>query len=63
MKVFQVLPKYGLSKETSKTRQSATSSGWEQIAKLSKKATLKFINTALLIAQTIVTSTIMKLGN
>ena len=42
---------------------STTVGVWEQIAKLSKKATLIFINTIPLIVPTAVTSTIMKLGN
>ena len=45
------------------TLHSAPSGGWEQIVKLSKKATLKFINTTLLIAPTAITFTIMKLGS
>ena len=42
---------------------SNSSGGWEQITKLNKKATLKSINTTLLIAPTAVTLTIMKLGS
>ena len=39
---------------------SEASGGWEQNTNLSKKATLKLVNTTLLIAPTAVTSTIMK---
>ena len=44
-------------------RHSAVSGVWEHIAKLSKTATLKFINSTLLIALIAVTLTIIKLGS
>ena len=42
---------------------SAVSGVWEQIAKLGKTATLKFINSTILIAPIAVTLTIIKLGS
>ena len=52
-----------LQKDFLRAEHSAASGVWEQMANLSNKVTLEFINTILLIAPTAVTSTIMKLGS
>ena len=43
-------------------KHSDSSGGWEQTTKLSKNATLKFINTTLTIVTTAIKSILLKLG-